>query len=78
METIYALASARGKAGVAVIRLSGPAAHAAVAALTAVPLPAMRKAALRRLVWQGDVLDEGLVLLFAEGGSFTGEASAEL
>lgn len=78
METIYALASARGKAGVAVIRLSGPAAHAAVAALTAVPLPAMRKAALRRLVWQGDILDEGLVLLFPESGSFTGEASAEL
>ena len=78
METIYALASARGKAGVAVIRLSGPAAHAAVAALTAVPLPAMRKAALRRLVWQGDILDEGLVLLFPEGCSFTGEASAEL
>ena len=33
MDTIYALASARGKAGVAVLRLSGPLAHGAVARL---------------------------------------------
>jgi hypothetical protein len=32
LDTIYALASARGKAGVAVLRLSGPQAHAAAAA----------------------------------------------
>ncbi|QYZ69416.1 tRNA uridine-5-carboxymethylaminomethyl(34) synthesis GTPase MnmE [Neotabrizicola shimadae] len=78
MDTIYALASARGKAGVAVIRLSGPAAHAAVAALCASPLPALRRAGLRRLSWQGDVLDEALVLLFPQGASYTGEESAEL
>jgi len=77
METVYALATARGKAGVAVIRLSGPLAHAAVAALCG-GLPAMRQAGLRQLVWQGEVLDDALVLLFAEGASFTGEAVAEL
>ncbi|WP_096787007.1 tRNA uridine-5-carboxymethylaminomethyl(34) synthesis GTPase MnmE [Rhodobacter sp. CZR27] len=77
METIYALASARGKAGVAVLRLSGPRAHEAVAAF-GVALPEPRRAALRRLKWQGEVLDEALVLLFAEGASFTGEAAAEL
>lgn len=76
MDTIFALASARGKAGVAVIRLSGPMAHWAVAQLC--DLPDTRQAALRRLVWKGDVLDEALVLLFAEGASFTGEISAEL
>ena len=76
MDTIFALASARGKAGVAVIRISGPLAHDAVAELCA--LPPLRQAGLRRLVWQGEVLDEALVLLFAAGASFTGEASAEL
>lgn len=76
MDTIFALASARGKAGVAVIRLSGPSAHWAVAQFCA--LPPVRQAALRRLVWNGEVLDEALVLLFAEGASFTGEPSAEL
>lgn len=76
MDTIFALASARGKAGVAVVRLSGPASHSAVAQFC--PLPAVRKAALRRLIWQGGMLDEALVLLFAKGASFTGEDSAEL
>ncbi len=76
MDTIFALASARGKAGVAVVRLSGPGAWAAVGALCAVPQA--RRAAVRRLVWQGEVLDEALVLTFAKGASFTGEEAAEL
>ena len=75
-DTIFALASARGKAGVAVMRVSGPQAHGALARLCAVPMA--RQAALRQLVWQGQVLDEALVLVFDEGASFTGEASVEL
>ncbi len=75
-DTIFALASARGKAGVAVMRVSGPQAHEALAQLCAVPVA--RQAALRRLVWQGQVLDEALVLVFDEGASFTGEKSVEL
>ncbi len=75
-DTIFALASARGKAGVAVFRISGLQAHAAVAQLCVVPVA--RHAALRRLVWQGAVLDEALVLVFDQGASFTGEMSAEL
>ena len=72
-DTIFALASARGKAGVAVFRVSGPQAVAAVGRLCAVPMVR----GLRRLVW-GDVLDEALVLRFPEGGSFTGEEVVEL
>lgn len=77
MDTIYALASARGKAGVAVLRLSGPGSHAAVAGLCG-PLPEPRRASLRRLVKDGVELDQALVILFPEGESFTGEAAAEL
>ncbi|MCY1126432.1 tRNA uridine-5-carboxymethylaminomethyl(34) synthesis GTPase MnmE [Frigidibacter sp. RF13] len=77
MDTIFALASARGKAGVAVVRLSGPEAHAAVIALCG-SLPDARRASLRRLSWQDEALDEALVLIFDVGESFTGEASAEL
>jgi tRNA modification GTPase len=76
MDTIFALASARGKAGVAVVRLSGPVSHAAVARFCAVP--PLRRASLRRLIWQNEVLDDALVLLFGVGASFTGEDSAEL
>jgi tRNA modification GTPase len=77
MDTIFALASARGKAGVSVVRLSGPNAHAAVAMLTG-SLPDVRHASLRTLRWQGEIIDQALVLLFAAGASFTGEQSAEL
>jgi tRNA modification GTPase len=75
--TIYALASGAGRAGVAVIRASGPAAGDALAAL-AWPLPAPRTAALRRLRDRaGDPLDDALILWFPGPASFTGEDVAE-
>lgn len=77
METIFALATARGKAGVAVIRLSGPTAHAAVEELAG-SLGKPRQMVLRRLVWNGDELDQALVVIFDPAASFTGEAVAEL
>lgn len=77
MDTIYALASATGKAGVAVVRISGPHAHACLTHF-GVERPALRKAALRRLVVDDVLVDEALVLCFPEGASFTGEAVTEL
>ena len=77
MDTIYALATARGRSGLAVVRISGPGAFAAGLALCG-SLPAARVAGLRRLTWGGELLDEALVLSFAEGASFTGEAVVEL
>ena len=77
METIFALATARGRAGVAIFRISGPGAHRAVQALCG-DVPEMRRAVLRKLRWQGEVLDEALVLVFAGQASFTGEDLAEL
>ncbi|SEL03531.1 tRNA uridine-5-carboxymethylaminomethyl(34) synthesis GTPase MnmE [Pacificibacter marinus] len=78
MDTIYALASARGKAGVAVVRISGPLAFWTVEKLSG-SVPKQRHASLRVLKdEQGDVLDEALVICFGIGASFTGEESAEL
>jgi tRNA modification GTPase len=77
MDTIFAQASARGKAGVSVIRISGAQAWAAAEALAG-ELPAPRLAALRTLRLDGEALDQALVLVFAPGASFTGEAVAEL
>jgi tRNA modification GTPase len=77
MDTIFSLATTRGKAGVAVFRISGRDAHAAVLALCG-DLPANRRASVRTLTHGGDVLDEALVIVFAEGASFTGEQMAEL
>lgn len=75
-DTIFALATARGKAGVAVIRVSGPQALAAAAALGAKNL-VPRRAALRNLVIDGELIDDALVLYFEPGSSFTGEETVE-
>jgi len=79
MDTIYALASAVGRAGIAVVRLSGPQALAALRRLAGEPPPA-RRAALRSLrdPRSGAELDRSLVLAFPAPHSFTGEDMAEL
>lgn len=78
-QTIYALSSAPGRAGVAVIRLSGPDAADALEALTGGNLPRPRSAGLRKLKDDsGALLDEGMVLWFPAPHSFTGEDVAEL
>ncbi|MFY0633514.1 MAG: tRNA uridine-5-carboxymethylaminomethyl(34) synthesis GTPase MnmE [Vannielia sp.] len=77
MDTIVAQASAPGRAGVAVIRISGPAALTALKALAG-RVPEARRATLMRLQGSAGVLDTALVLVFNEGESFTGETVVEL
>ena len=79
MSTVFALSSAPGPAGVAVVRVTGPQAGKALRALSG-KLPRPRQAtlaALRRPV-SGEVLDRGLVLWFPAPASVTGEDVAEL
>ncbi|CUH64987.1 tRNA modification GTPase MnmE [Thalassovita gelatinovora] len=77
MDTIFALATAHGKAGVAVIRVSGPLAFSAGEHLAGT-LPEPRKAGLRLLRdGQGVRLDEALILCFPDKSSFTGETVVE-
>lgn len=76
MDTIFALATAQGRAGVAVVRLSGPAATGCVRRLVS-DVPQSR--GVRRLFDPvGELLDEALILRFAAGKSFTGEEVVEL
>ncbi len=78
MDTIFALATAAGKAGIAVARVSGPAAHEVVRDLTG-QTPDARGMVLRTLRGtDGDRLDDALVLTFSAPASFTGEDIAEL
>lgn len=77
MDTIVALATARGRAGVAVVRVSGPQAWDVCKQLAgAVPEP--RYARLCRLRdYHGELIDEALVLAFEDGRSFTSERVVE-
>jgi tRNA modification GTPase len=77
-ETIFALSTARGRAGVAVIRVSGADAPTSVMSLAG-RLPKPRRATLATLTdpETGDAIDRGLVLWFPAPRSFTGEHVAE-
>ena len=77
-DTIYALASGRPPAAIAIIRVSGPRARDA-ARLIAGPLPKPREASLRELRHPRDatLLDHGLVLRFDGPASSTGEDVVE-
>ena len=77
-DTIFALSSAPGRAGIAVIRVSGAQCAACVEALTGQPCPAPRQAVLRRFRdAEGGAIDRGLLLWFPGPDSFTGEDLAE-
>ena len=74
--SIFALASHAGRAGVAVVRASGPLAKGSIQALAG-SLPPPRQAVLRRLAHQGAEIDQALLLWFPAPHSFTGEDVAE-
>ncbi|MCP5368826.1 MAG: tRNA uridine-5-carboxymethylaminomethyl(34) synthesis GTPase MnmE [Hyphomicrobiales bacterium] len=79
-DTIFAPASGAPPSGVAVVRLSGPGAGEALAALASCGVPEPRRATLAEIRdgLGGPVLDRGLVLWFPGPRSFTGEDVAEL
>lgn len=77
MDTIFALSTAQGKAGVSVIRVSGPRAFEAALELCG-DIPTPRQASVRVLkTADREVVDEALVLTFEENRSFTGEPVVE-
>ncbi|HEY5795633.1 MAG TPA: tRNA uridine-5-carboxymethylaminomethyl(34) synthesis GTPase MnmE [Bosea sp. (in: a-proteobacteria)] len=76
--TIVALSSAAGRAGVAVVRVSGPRVRFVLETIAGL-VPQPRHAMLRRLRdTQGEPVDTALVLYFPSPASFTGEDVAEL
>lgn len=78
-DTIFALSSAPGRAGIAVVRISGNRAGEALHALAnIVPEPRRAKRAALRDPQTGELLDRGLVLWFPGPNSVTGENVAEL
>ena len=77
-DTIFAPATAWGRAGLAVIRISGPRAAEALAWLSGRRSWVPRRATRIRLQAGCDILDHGLGLWFPAPASFTGEDVAEL
>ena len=78
-KTIYALSSAPGKSGIAVIRVSGPEAKK-IGNLFNIDLPDPKKVQIAKLVHphNGDFIDKALITFFKSPNSFTGENMVEL
>lgn len=77
-DTIFALSSGQGRAGVAVVRVSGPEAHPILRKMTKGRFPSFRRASLRTLfTHSGEKIDQALVLVFKGPASFTGEDMVE-
>jgi tRNA modification GTPase len=78
-DTIFAPATGSGRAGICVIRLSGPDVRSVLDALAGGP-PPPRRLSLRALRHPetGDILDRALVAWFPAPNSYTGEDGAEL
>jgi tRNA modification GTPase len=77
-DTIFALSSGAPPAAIAVVRISGPAAGAALAALAGLVPPERRAVAATLRNGAGEVLDRALVLWLPGPGTATGEDTAEL
>lgn len=81
-DTIAAIATAPGSAGVGIVRVSGPQALAVADGAFVGKRRPSRTAGGRFLFGQlvgadGEILDEGLCLIFRDGRSYTGEDVAE-
>ena len=78
-STIAAVATAPGRGGVAVVRVSGPEAFAIASALTGRRVDAARAGRFFHATIRhgGKMLDDGLVLVFAAPASYTGEDVVE-
>ena len=78
-DTVYALSSGAGRAGIAVIRVSGAGAGPSLRRLSGRRLPAPRLATRTRLAHPRtrEPLDDALVLWFPALASYTGEDVAE-
>jgi tRNA modification GTPase len=78
MDTIFALATAQGKAGVSIVRISGTDAENALNALSSLAVPVGRPSVRSLVGKDGTHIDEAMVLRFAKPHSFTGEDVVEL
>ena len=78
-DTIVAPATAPGRGGIGVVRLSGPGVPVIAAALLGGRLPEPRRATLATFRdGAGEAIDSGLALYFPAPHSYTGEAVLEL
>ena len=77
-ETIFALSTVPGLSAISIIRISGPSAFSVLRKITKGKIPKSRYACLKKIHWNGEVIDQCIVLTFKKNESYTGEQTAEI
>ena len=77
-DVIAAIATAPGRSGIGVVRISGPRLDPLVAGVIGKPLPSRRAVLAEFLDARKEVIDQGIALYFPGPHSYTGQAVLEL
>ncbi len=77
-ETIFALSTVPGLSAISIIRISGPSAFSVLEKITKGNIPKSRYASLKKIVWNGDIIDQCIVITFKKNESYTGEQTVEI
>ena len=77
-DTIAAIATAPGRSGIGVVRISGPQVDPLIAGIIRKPLPPRRAVLAEFFDARHEVMDQGIALYFPAPRSYTGQAVLEL
>ncbi len=77
-ETIFALSTVPGLSAISVFRISGPSAFAVLNIITKGSTPKSRYASLKKIFWDGEIIDQCIVITFKKNESFSGEETVEI
>ena len=77
-DTIFALSTVPGLSAISVFRISGPNAFLVLKKITTGKRPRSRYATLKKIFWDGEFVDQCIVITFEKNNSFTGEKTLEI
>ena len=77
-DTIFALSTVPGLSAISVFRISGPNAFSVLKKITKAKVPENRLASLRRIFWEGEIIDKCIVIAFNKNDSYSGEKTVEI
>ncbi len=77
-DTIFALSTVPGLSAISVFRISGPNAFLVLKKITKAKVPENRLASLRRIFWEGEIIDKCIVIAFNRNESYSGEKTVEI
>ena len=77
-DTIFALSTVPGLSAISVFRISGPESFSVLKKITTGEKPKNRYATLKKVFWEGEAVDQCIVITFEKNESFTGEKTVEI